>query len=311
MKEHPTPGNPASRLTTVPDTPAWLDESLYPFRRSYLRVDGQTIHYVDEGEGPPVVFLHGVGVWSFTYRHLIGKLRDRFRCIAIDLPGYGFSPEAPGFTPGLEAYTGIVAAFIEALGLRDLTLFGHDTGGTIGLGAVVRLPERFRAIALLDTFAFPLGGLPQVSRMIKFVSSDFPGAFLVERLNMMVRAVEFAGMKLRKLSPRERAAFFGPFPTAASRRKMRTLFADVLRQDGYLAQLQRRLAGLKIPALLMPSEKSGAVEVLLPGLQSTFSDHHTVVLQGAGHFSAEDAPDQIIAAFLPWWDGKVKHLAAR
>jgi haloalkane dehalogenase len=69
--------------------PDWIDEALYPFAPRELELRGARVHYVDEGDGPPLLMLHGNPTWSFLYRQLIRGLRDRFRRIAPDYPGFG------------------------------------------------------------------------------------------------------------------------------------------------------------------------------------------------------------------------------
>jgi len=75
--------------------PQWVPQRLYPFEDRYLPLDGVQLHYVDEGEGPPLLMLHGNPTWSFLYRDIILGLRDRFRCIAVDHPGFGLSAAPP------------------------------------------------------------------------------------------------------------------------------------------------------------------------------------------------------------------------
>src|SRR5258708_15475851 len=78
--------------------PQWLDEQLYPFQSRFVEVKGNRIHYIDEGSGPTLFFVHpGVG-WSFMYSDIIKDLRSRFRCVALHLPGFGLSPAAPAFS---------------------------------------------------------------------------------------------------------------------------------------------------------------------------------------------------------------------
>jgi haloalkane dehalogenase len=81
---------------------------------------------------------------------------------------------------------------------------------------------------------------------------------------------------------------------------MRDLFASVLDESDYLVWLERQLQELDLPALLLPAGESGTVTRLLPGLESTFARHETHVLLGAGHFSQEDAPEQIVSALCSW-----------
>jgi alpha-beta hydrolase superfamily lysophospholipase len=83
--------------------PQWLDEQLYPFQSRFVEVEGNRIHYIDEGTGPTLFFVHpGVG-WSLTYSDIIKDLRSRFRCVALDLPGFGLSPAAPALWTKMSA----------------------------------------------------------------------------------------------------------------------------------------------------------------------------------------------------------------
>ena len=114
------------------ERPDWLDPVLFPFESRFLDVDGATVHHVDEGTGPPLLLLHGNPTWSFLYREVIAGLRDRFRCVAPDYPGFGLSRPAPGygFTPAEHAE--VVRRLVLELDLRDVTLMVQDWGGPIG-----------------------------------------------------------------------------------------------------------------------------------------------------------------------------------
>lgn len=85
-------------MTADPTVPEWLDTSIFPFDNHYLRIDGHTVHYIDEGSGPVLLLLHGNPSWSFVYRNIITELSSQFRCIALDYPGFGLSTAAPGYT---------------------------------------------------------------------------------------------------------------------------------------------------------------------------------------------------------------------
>jgi haloalkane dehalogenase len=71
--------------------PSWLDARLYPFESRYVEIEGSRVHFVDEGTGPTLLFLHAAPAWSFIYRNFIVELRGRFRCVALDYPGFGLS----------------------------------------------------------------------------------------------------------------------------------------------------------------------------------------------------------------------------
>lgn len=122
--------------------------ALYPFPSRWCDVAGHRLHYLDEGpvdtgptqaraHGPVLLFLHGNPSWSFLYRDLIRQLRGRRRCVAPDLPGLGLSATPPRPLRPAE-HAAVVAEFLDALGLHDLVLVGHDWGGPIGLAALER-----------------------------------------------------------------------------------------------------------------------------------------------------------------------------
>ncbi len=81
----------------VIDRLVWLDERIFPFQSRFAAVQGHEIHYVDEGAGPVVLFIHGNPDYSLLYRHQVAGLRDRYRCVALDMAGFGLSVAADGF----------------------------------------------------------------------------------------------------------------------------------------------------------------------------------------------------------------------
>lgn len=84
-------------MVTIEQNPNWLDHdySLSPSR--FARIDGNTVHYIDEGTGPVLPLLHGNPTWPFLYRHIVCNLSSHFRCIALDYPGFGLSTARPGY----------------------------------------------------------------------------------------------------------------------------------------------------------------------------------------------------------------------
>src|ERR1700694_5756290 len=102
--------------------PAWLTSELFPFQSRFVDVDGARVHYVDEGSGPVLLFLHGAPNWSFFYRQFISGLRHDFRWFALDFPGFGLSPSDTNYPPTMPALSGVVERFIETLELRDIML---------------------------------------------------------------------------------------------------------------------------------------------------------------------------------------------
>ena len=118
----------------------------YGFGPNYVEQDGLRLHYLDEGEGPPVLLLHGEPTWSYLYRKVIPELAPPARAIAPDYFGFGRSDKPLR----IEDYTydfhyGSIARLVEELDLRDLTVVVQDWGGPIGLRLAVEHPDRVGA----------------------------------------------------------------------------------------------------------------------------------------------------------------------
>jgi len=138
---------PDDALTGLPD---------YPFEQRYREVDGLRLAHIDEGEGAPVIFMHGEPTWSFLWRKVIPPVRDAgFRCVAPDLAGFGGSdkPTDIGWY-SYDRHTELAASLLEDLDLRRATIVVHDWGGPIGLRLAVEHAERIERIVILDTGLF-------------------------------------------------------------------------------------------------------------------------------------------------------------
>ncbi|MDX8537331.1 alpha/beta hydrolase [Mesorhizobium abyssinicae] len=123
---------------------------LVPARGKFVEIDGNRIHYVEEGEGRPIVFLHGLGAQLHHFRHtLFGRFGPGYRVIALDRPGSGYSVRAGDATGRLPEQAEIVRRFIDRLGLEKPLVVGHSLGGAIALTLAVEHPGTISGIALL------------------------------------------------------------------------------------------------------------------------------------------------------------------
>ena len=281
--------------------PAWLRRELYPFESRFVEIEGCRVHYVDEGEGPPVLMLHGNPTWSFLYRRIVEGLRDRFRCVAPDYPGFGLS-EAPGgygFTPAEHAH--VVERFLLELDLSEVTLMVQDWGGPIGLGVAGRRPERFRAFVIGNTWAWPVNGDPRFELFSRLMGGPV-GGFAIRNFNAFVNLLIPAGTRRRKLSGEVMAAYRGPFTERSSREPTRIFPREILHSRDYLAAVERSLERLKeLPVLLLWGARDVAFRAReRERFERIFQNHRTVVLSGAGHYIQEDAPEEIVAEIRGW-----------
>ena len=193
---------PDARFSTLPE---------FPFEPRYVEVDGLRLARVDEGEGPPVLFVHGEPTWSYLWRKVIPSVRDAgFRCIAPDLVGFGRSDKPTEVDwYSYDRHVEALARLVEELDLRDATIVVHDWGGPIGLRLAAEQPERIARMAMMDTGLFT--GHQRMSenwlRFRDFVArtDDVPVSLLVRRACNVDPGDEVA------------AAYDAPFPTRESK----------------------------------------------------------------------------------------------
>ena len=134
-----------------------VDRLLFPFESRFLSLrSGARVHYVDEGEGPVLLFLHGNPTWSFLYRKIIKNLASSFRCIALDYPGFGLSSTPTGRSFAPEEHAAVVAELVEHLALRNITVMVQDWGGPIGFQFAIAHPGRLSGFIIGNTWAWPL-----------------------------------------------------------------------------------------------------------------------------------------------------------
>jgi haloalkane dehalogenase len=291
--------------------PSWLPESLFPFASRFLDVRGCRVHYVDEGSGPPLLLLHGNPTYSFLYRDVIRRLSPRFRCVAVDYPGFGLSTAPAGYDFRPASHSQVVEELVVRLGLSGITVMVQDWGGPIGLGLAGRRPELFRALVVGNTWAWPIEDAPSIERFSRIMGGAI-GGFLIRRLNFFVNVFIPAGIKRRKPSREVMDAYRGPFTDRGSRTPVHVFPREILASRDYLAEVERALPRLAaLPALVVWGDRDVAFrKAELRRFEQLLPRHRTVLLRGAGHYIQEDAPEEIAAAIERWWTEDVERAPA-
>lgn len=281
----------------TPDRPPWLPPSLFPFASRFVALDGHRIHYIDEGRGPVLLMLHGNPTWSFVWRHLVLALRERFRCIALDYPGFGLSQARPGYDLLPASHARVVEAFVDALALPSFTPVVQDWGGPIGLWVAAQRPERVRALVVGNTMAWPVDRDPHFVRFSRMMGGTL-GRFAIRRFNAFVNLMIPMGTKKRRLGADEMAAYRRPLHTAARREGSAVFPREIVGSSAFLAEVERGLAALADkPALLVWGDRDIAFrEQERLRFEAALPHATTVMLPGAGHYVQEESPDEIAAA---------------
>ncbi len=285
--------------------------SLYPFEDRLQDIDGKAYHYLDEGEGEPVVMVHGNPTWSFFYRNLIVGLRDRYRCLVPDHVGCGLSEKPSGYQYTLEHHIVNLETWLESTlppaswNGGKINLIVHDWGGPIGIGYAVRNPHRIRRLVVLNTSVFTAGSMP---RKITMCRLPVLGPLLVRGLNLFARlATEQTTVK--PLSKAVANGYLLPYNSWGNRIGVHAFVKDIpLRPDTPTHKLFRKIEELVEPAL------SGKPMLIQWGMKDwcftpffldlwrkRFRQAEVDEYPRAGHYLLEDEGEAILArirAFL-------------
>ncbi len=289
-------------MTDAIRTPDELLEGLpdFPFAPHWRQFDGVRLAHLDEGDGDPVVFLHGEPTWSFLWRKVLVPVRDAgFRCIAPDLPGFGRSDKPTDLSwYDYDRHTAAFAALLQESDIRDATLVVHDWGGPIGLRAAVEHPDRIARLVVLDTGLFT-GHQRMTDAWIAF--RDFVARTEDLPIGLLVR-----GACKRDPGDEVIAAYEAPFPNAASKAGARA-FPAILPTDPQApgAQAGQRvleaLRGDQRPKLILWAD-SDPVLPLETGRKfaAALGSDVAHVIEDASHFLQEDAGAQIGGLIADW-----------
>ena len=274
-----------------------VDKDEYPFESHWMPYKDTHLHYVDEGEGVPVLMLHGNPTWSFLYRNVIKSLSGQCRTIAPDYPGFGFSghPSDYGYTP--QEQTEAVLALVDHLQLEHLVLVIQDWGGPIGMSIATQRPEQVAGIVICNTWCWPsslmLKTMSCVLSRPSFQAKVLEQDHFVEKY---VRgAIEMAGKKPQAVMD----AYLGPFLKPGTRTGLVVFPADINRSKDWLASLEGQFDKLREkPVELVFGMKDialGRTKVIKRWL-SHFPRADVDKIKEANHFVQEDSPERMVAA---------------
>jgi haloalkane dehalogenase len=262
---------------------------------------------VDEGPSdvPVYLLIHGNPCWSFLYRDLIGRLRDKCRVIAPDHIGFGLSDKPPAAYHTLERHISNLTRLIDALQLRNITLVMNGWGGPIGLGYAVAHPENIARMVLTNTWC---SNLPQLRRLklplgMRIAARGRLGAMLDSVLNLTMHSA-ISSRTYRTLGDMAQEGYTYPFSAASSRTAMKAFnrmffqpdSKTIATIDGIFARLKKIEAPVsilwgtrdpvltKLPAYLLRDELRHASE--------------PVFLPDVGHYPPEEAPEKLAEIVL-------------
>lgn len=273
------------------------DPTLYPFESRWFHSKVGPVHYVDEGDGPTVLLLHGNPDWSFLYRKIIGLLLPDVRCVAPDYPGFGLSvhPDDYGYTPAEHA--DVVGELVDHLDLTHMVVMGQDWGGPIGMDVASRSPERVVGLVMGNTWFWP--GDDRVIKVFSKGMGSPPMQRLIRKRNFFVKGLMRRMLQV-KLSDKEFAHYTDVVPTPESREGIAVFPKEILDSHRWLGELEQRVAetlrGKPASFVFGKKDRALASDATIARWREEFPDAGCVELPNAGHYIQEDDPDACVAA---------------
>ena len=282
---------PDERFAGLPD---------WPFSPRYTTADGLQIHYVEEGEGDPILLLHGEPTWGFLYRKLIPRLAAVGRVVVPDLLGFGRSdkPVAREWY-SYDAHFASLERFALELDVREATLVVHDWGGPLGLRLAVEHPERVARLVILNTgvgVGAPSDDWLLFRELVRRAGDDFTPSRLVQ------------ASCVTRLDDEVLRGYDAPFPEPAAKAGVLAFPELVPTEPGHpsaaaMVAVRESLASWERPTLVLFSDSDRVfspahAERLAANIPGALPAE---IVEGAGHFLQEDRGEEIaerIARFV-------------
>lgn len=284
----------------------WTFQGTWPYRPKWFDTTDGRMHYIDEGQGRPVVMVHGNPTWAYLYRNFVGPVVGAgYRVIVPDHLGFGRSdkPKEPA-RYRIGPHADRLEALLQSLDLREATMVVQDWGGPIGLAWATRHPERVRSLFVLNTFAHRPRARVKLPFALRLFRTPGLGELLVKGMHVFVRGFMFTqGVVNRdRLTAEVKRAYLQPHPTWSTRTPILVFPREIpAGPEGRVADLTAGIeAGLEEhfrtkPAHIAwpmrdPAFTTGILELWL----RTLPDAEVTRVEDAGHYIQEDAHEIVV-----------------
>ena len=288
-------------------------DGTFPFRPRFSTAPGFRMHYVDEGEGEPIVLLHGEPTWGYVYRNFVPPLAERWRVIVPDHMGFGKSETPQDREYTLETHVANLKALVEDLGLDRITFVGQDWGGPMLTAYTVRHPERVKRICLMNSLCgygamvaprdAPKPPKLHESAWFRWVSDLLRNGTYHQTMgslgdhvgSLMARLGTESGLGNTQLR-----AYAAPFGTPEECKGAIEFPLDVAlnRIGAYVRAGAGGVPALRSkPAMLAEGMRDKAIPpaLAIADFQALFPGGPIIKLGNAGHFCQEDAASELVA----------------
>lgn len=296
--------------TTKDDAMIPADETFdgtFPFEPHFSEAPGFRMHYVDEGEGEPVVMLHGEPTWGYLYRRFIPAVAESNRVVVPDHMGFGKSETPQDREYTLRTHVENLSSLIDELDLHDITLVMQDWGGPMGSQYAVRNLDRVKRLCVLNTVIPGAQRVPPSAPLMpwfQWIGKHHEAGSLNETLGHLGSNV-LSVMKIIGFENSDTVddtwirAYSAPFPD-----KEACIGAIEFPLDAYLGRTRdyvlERVSQVpelgSMPAMMVEGMQDHAInpDVAIGSFRALYPDAPITILPHAGHFCQEDAPEIIV-----------------
>lgn len=252
------------------------------------------MHYLDEGRGETLLFVHGTPSWSFDFRNVIKALRSSHRCVAIDHIGFGLSDKPEHYDYSTLNHSATLEKFVVAQQLNDITLVVHDFGGPIGLKFAIDHPERIKRLVILNSWLWSSTADPDYIKMARLLRSPLL-PFLYRYFNFSPRFILPSSFGDQKLPSYLVKQYTSPFADCTQRNGALAFAHSLLNdQDWFESLWNDRQPIAHKPTLFIWGMKDHVVRPHnLERFVSGFTNSEVIKLEGSGHFPQEEEAERV------------------
>ncbi|MBB6463505.1 alpha/beta fold hydrolase [Flammeovirga kamogawensis] len=274
----------------------WLDRKEYPFESNYIKLPVGNMHYLDVGEGDPIVMVHGNPGWSFEFRKIIKEMSKTNRCIAVDHIGFGLSdkPYDWDYLPSKHAEN--LEMLLDSLDLKNITLVVNDWGGPIGLSYAIKHPEKIKKIVVMNSWMWSVENEDHFQKFSQFMGGPI-GKFLTKNFNFFgkIALKTVLGDKI-KLSKHIHKHFYAHLETKEDRKGCYVFPKQIIEASDWFNSLwEQRDKIMDIPMVILWGMKDTAFrEVELNYWIDNWKNPEVIKLERVGHFPQEEDPESLI-----------------
>jgi haloalkane dehalogenase len=281
----------------------------FPFKSNYIEINGSNIHYIDEGSGDPILFLHGNPTSSYLWRNIIPHLTSLGRCIAPDLIGMGKS-DKPDIEYRFVEHSRYVEGFINKLELKNITFVIHDWGSALGFHYAMRHEDNVKGIAFMEAIIKTMAWdqFPKDFKMgFKLFRTPLIGWLMIAGMNMFVEQILPKAI-VRKLTETEKNYYREPFKRIKDRKPL-WRWPNEIPIDGHPADTaaivqnyNKRLQESDLPKILFYAHPGGLItSAVVEWCRQKLKNLKTVDIGDGIHYVQEDNPHLIGSELAEWY----------